>query len=49
MPSKKSISFDNIIYVYNIPPKEEYNDIKYLLWWTSFDYKLFRHNYIKNI
>ena len=48
MKLKKSISFNSIVYVYLIPHRNEYNDIKNMLWWNSLDYMNFRYDYIQD-
>jgi hypothetical protein len=45
---KKSVTFHSICYIYLIPHKNEYSNIKDQLWWNSFDYMIFRTNFNLN-
>jgi hypothetical protein len=45
----KRVSFCELVHICFIPGISEYRDIKTYLWWTSFDFKVFRSSAIDEI
>jgi len=49
MYSKKNVSFNEVISYYYIPNNLEIKELKNHLWWSPFDYILFKNNYMIEI
>jgi len=49
MYSKKNVSFNEVISYYYIPNNLDIKELKTHLWWSSFDYILFKNDYMIEI
>jgi len=49
MYSKKNVSFNEIISYYYIPNNTDIQNLRPQLWWSPFDYILFKNNYMIEI